>query len=168
MHPISPAIDPQAHRAAIDALEAQRAAYRRFARDAEAQQGPLAGGDLVAITAFTDSAAQEVGTLHEGAHAARKLVDEASKGAQEAQLRELERRMSDMTREARNAETAIRNLSTQLEAWRDAYGRQLTELGISPGGTTPGAEAPDTPARRTGYGAPAGGDAPPRILDRKG
>jgi hypothetical protein len=162
MHSVTPAIDPRAHRAAIDALEAQRAAYHRFARQAEAQQGPAAGGDLAEVASFTEGAARVVGELHEGTRAARALVHEASSGAGEAQLRELERRMDEMMREARNAETAIRNLSTQLEAWRDEYGRQLAELGIVPGASPEGDAA--EPGRRYGA-APA---APPRILDRRG
>jgi hypothetical protein len=164
MRPLSTAIDLQAQRAAIDALEAQRAAYRRFARQAEAQQGALSGGDVDVIAEFTDGAAVEVGVLHEGAVGVRALVEAASAGASEAQLVDIERRMADMMREARNAETAIRNLSTQLEAWRDAYGRQLAELGLTPGGE-PGAEAPEPPRRA--YGGP-GTPSAPRILDRRG
>jgi hypothetical protein len=162
MQPISPPIDPQAHRAAIDALEAQRAAYRRFARQAEAQQNGLSGGDVAQVDAFTEGAGREIAELQEGARAVRSLVDAVSPGASVDQLREIERRMVDMMREARLAEMAIHNLTTQLEAWRDAYGRQLAELGLTPGGESAG-DAPD-PSRR-GYGGPA---AAPRILDRRG
>ena len=161
MRSISPSIDPIAQRAAIDALEAQRAAYRRFARQAEAQQAPLSSGDIDQVTAFTNDAASTVGALHDGTHAARALADQASQQASDVQLRELERRMTDMTREAQNAEVAIRNLTTQLEAWRDAYGRQLAELGVTPGAS----DAPDPAARAYGH---RDSSPPPRILDRKG
>ena len=165
MRSISPTIDPQAQRAAIEALESQRAAYRRFARQAEAQQQPLSNGDIDQVASFTESAGGAVATLHEGAHAARSLANSATDQASEVQLRELERRMEDMMREARNAEVAIRNLTTQLEAWRDAYGRQLSDLGITPGasGTS---DAPDPAARA--YGHRRDTSSPPRILDRKG
>jgi hypothetical protein len=163
MRPISPPIDPIAHRAAIDALEGQRAAYRRFARLAEAQQGTLAGGDADQVAEFTDGAHRTVGELEAGARNVRSLVDSASQQASEAHLQEIERMMESMMAEARNAETAIRNLTTQLEAWRDAYGRQLTDLGIVPGTSTAQSEAPD--AAKQPYAASA---TPPRILDRRG
>jgi predicted TIM-barrel fold metal-dependent hydrolase len=166
MRPISPSIDPIAQRSAIDALEAQRAAYRRFALQAEAQQTPLSAGDIDQVTAFTDAAAGTVGTLHDGAQRARALVGTASEQASAEQMRELERRMTDMTREARNAEVAIRNLTSQLEAWRDAYGRQLADLGVAPGTSTSGGDAPADPAARA-YGQRDVVRAP-RILDRKG
>src|ERR1041384_432094 len=138
-----PPIDLSSHRAAIDALEAQRAAYRRFARQAEAQQAATSAGDVGAAEAFTDGAVHTVAQLHEHARSVRDLVDAASSRASDVQLREIEHRVAEMVREARNAETAIRNLSTQLEAWRDAYGRQLAEIGIVPG-PQPDA-APDMP-----------------------
>ena len=161
MSNIGSTIDLHAQRAAIDALEAQRAAYRRFARQAEAQQGGLAGGDVDQVAAFTEGAAHTVRALDDGARHVRSLVDHASGGASPDALREIERLMNSMMTEARNAETSIRNLTTQLEAWRDAYGRQLTELGITPGG----ADTPDPTARRSAYHAHA---AAPSILDRKG
>jgi hypothetical protein len=84
--------------------------------------------------------------------------------------------MEELMREARTAEVAIQNMSVQLEAWRDAYGRQLAELGIVPGGGD---------AERTGEGAgnegrPSGGYGPsgaqarraavtvPSLIDRRG
>ena len=163
MRPISQIIDPHAQRAAIDALEAQRAAYRRFARQAEAQRVPLSDGDVEQVAAFTDGAAAGVDALHQGAHRVRALVDSASAQASAPDLRELERRMDDMMREARTAEVAIRNLTSQLEAWRDAYGRQLAESGLTPGAS--GDSTSDTPLPR-GYGHHD--VVAPRILDRKG
>jgi hypothetical protein len=69
--------------------------------------------------------------------------------------------------DARGAETAIRNLSSQLEVWRDAYGRQLAELGINP----TGGDAGDGDAAKPGapYGPVRDGSAGlPRMLDRQG
>ena len=163
MHPISPSIDLLSHRAAIDALEAQRAAYRRFARLAESQQGALNAGDLEAAATFTEGAGRQVDSLAEGARGVRTLVDAVSHGATDVQMHEIERRMQEMMREARSAETAIRNLTTQLEAWRDAFGRQLGEVGITPGG----GDVPNG-APRTGYGTAPSPEPPARILDRKG
>ncbi len=159
---VSAAISPVSQRAALDALEAQRAAYRRFARDAAAQHGPATSGDFDQVAEYTASVAQDVAALHDGTQAVRATVDTAAAQASESELRELERRMHDMMREARKAETAIHNLTSQLEAWRDAYGRQLSDAGIVPGsGTTDdGADG----------GAPyaAKSALPPRILDRRG
>ena len=163
MSSIALPIDPLSHRAAIDALEAQRAAYRRFARMAEAQQDHLASGDADQVAAFTDGAAHTVRELHAGVRDVRALVDQASQHASGAERQDIERLMNAMMSEARNAETAIRNLTTQLEAWRDAYGRQLSDLGVTPGTTD---EATPTVGRRSAYDAGHGGT--PRILDRKG
>lgn len=162
MSTIPTSIDLHAQRTAIDALEAQRAAYRRFARLAESQQSSLATGDVDQVSAFTDGAAQTVRDLDAGARHVRTLVDRASHTASEAELREVERMMNSMMTEARNAETSIRNLTTQLEAWRDAYGRQLTELGITPGSAESNSEGQP---KRSAYHAHA---TAPSILDRKG
>ena len=164
MSSIAPPIDPLSHRAAIDALEAQRSAYRRFARMAEAQQDHLASGDADQVAAFTDGAARTVRELHDGVRDVRALVDQASQHASTAQRQDIERLMNAMMSEARNAETAIRNLTTQLEAWRDAYGRQLSDLGVTPGATDD--PTPSSAGRRSAYDATHRGT--PRILDRKG
>ena len=165
MSSIASPIDPLSHRAAIDALEAQRAAYRRFARMAEAQQDHLSSGDADRVAAFTDGAARTVRDLEAGVRDVRALVDQVSQHASTAQRQDIERVMNAMMSEARNAETAIRNLTTQLEAWRDAYGRQLSDLGITPGATD---DATPVPGRRSAYEAGHGGTSAPRILDRKG
>lgn len=168
MPTISTTIDLHARRAAIDALEAQRAAYHRFARLAESQQGSLASGDVEVVAAFTDGAVQTVRDLDAGARRVRSLVDHASHGASPAELIEIERQVNAMMTEARSAETSIRNLTTQLEAWRDAYGRQLTELGLTPGGgTATGAPDPTDPStRRSAYARPS--TTAPSILNRMG
>jgi hypothetical protein len=79
-------------------------------------------------------------------------------------------------REAQSAETAIQNLSTQLQSWRDAYGKQLAELGLAPGSDTSAAgsgdQGSDGTTRVTSYGSPGfsrstGPGPSPRILDRK-
>lgn len=171
MSTIVQSLSPASHRAAIDALEAQRAAYRRLARDAEAQQTATSGGDVTQASSFAESTSSRVDALHEGARATQALVDGATPNASAQELRELELRMDDMMREARNAELAIRNLTTQLEAWRDAYGRQLAELGIPPAAVADLA-ATGADASRLSYGATGFGreskPAVPRILDRKG
>ena len=57
---IRPAIDPLAHKAAIDALHAQRAAYQRYARTMEAQRqqpmGGANGGDVAGGARTTGTA----------------------------------------------------------------------------------------------------------------
>jgi len=169
MKSISPAIDPLSQRAAIDAMEAQRAAYRRFAHQAEAQQTSLGNGDLDQVARFTNGATQDMDALHKGARTVGSMMDAARGGTTSpADLAELERRMDAMMREAREAETAIRNLTTQLEAWRDAFGKQLADLGVATGGTptTPSTDAPSDPSAR-GYGK-RDVTHTPRLLDRKG
>jgi hypothetical protein len=168
MKPISPAIDPLSQRSAIDALEAQRAAYRRFAQQAQAQSATLGTGDVDPVAAFADGAAQDMTSLHHGARTVGTIMDAARGGGMSpSDLAELERRMEAMMREARDAETAIRNLTTQLEAWRDAFGKQLADLGITPGATSSASsDTPADPAAR-GYGQREVARAP-RLLDRKG
>ncbi len=182
IRPIQPAINPVSHRAAIDALEGQRAAYRRYARQIEAQQQALTDGDGDKAVSAADRATQTFAELDEGARALAPLLDEARAGAGDDARRDIERRVDEMAREARNAELAIRNLATQLEAWRDAYGRQLAEEGIEPGASAdPGAPAAGgvaaagagrvAPHAQTGYG-PRGRAVErrdvPALLDRKG
>jgi hypothetical protein len=178
MRPINPPIDPLSHKAAIDAMEAQRAAYRRFARNADAQREALGDGDGERAVAAADSLTRDYATLERGAHELRPMLERVSGSAAPEALREVRRRMDDMMREARAAETAILNLTSQLEAWRDAYGRQLAEAGLAPGGDAPAEAAhgerpgadvcgvtrsPYAPSRRG-----RAGDARPRLLDRRG
>jgi hypothetical protein len=181
IRPIQPAINPVSHRAAIDALDGQRAAYRRYARQIEAQQQALTDGDGDKAVAASERAAQTFAELDAGARALAPLLDEARAGAGDDERRDVERRIDEMMREARTAEVAIRNLATQLEAWRDAYGRQLAEEGIEPGATpddaagaprvlTGGASAAG-PGYGSGYGPrgrPVDRRGVPALLDRKG
>jgi hypothetical protein len=160
---LSPPLDPLAHRAAIDALEAQRAAYRRYARTVEANRATLGDGNGDRASAVVEEAASGFDALERGARQLEPLVERVTQSGSADQVREMQRRMDELMHEARAAEMAIRNLSTQLEAWRDAYGRQLAELGITPG-TSDGSE-PAEPAARTPYTAPS---QAPRILDRRG
>jgi hypothetical protein len=182
IRPIQPAINPVSHRAAIDALESQRAGYRRYARQIEAQQRALTDGDGDKALAAADRAAQTFAELDEGARTLAPLLDEARAAGGDDERREVERRIDEMAPEARTAEVAIRNLATQLEAWRDAYGRQLAEEGIEPGGAAEsggaaggaaaGGPAAGRPAPATsGYGPrgrPVDRRGVPALLDRKG
>lgn len=161
---IRSAINPIAQRAAIDALEAQRAAYQRFARMVEQQQAALGGGDGDRAVAFADQAALWFRELEQGARALAPLVAEARASGAPADAQEMRRRIEELTRDSQRAEQAIRNLATQLEAWRDAYGRQLSDVGLAPGGApTPGPEE-----RAGGYGPRGGGGAVPSLIDRRG
>lgn len=164
-------IDPLAHKAAIDALEAQRAAYRRYARTMEAQQATLGSGDGDRATAVAEAAVRGFDELDLGARRLQPLVERVYDAGSPDQLLDVQRQMEDLMQEARVAEAAIQNMTVQLEAWRDAYGRQLAEVGLVPGGD--GAGEPSTPELGSGYGpwgtAPA---APtprgPSLIDRKG
>ena len=161
MRPLTTSLDPLAHRATMDALDAQRAAYRRYARTLDSQRGTLTDGDPEQAGAVVDDALAGFSALDVGARRLQPALERARAGASGDQLRELQQRVDDLMLAARTAETAIQNLSTQLEAWRDAYGRQLVELGITPGGHPDG----------TAYGPPGSGREavePPRILDRQG
>ena len=157
---IAPAnsIDPLAHRAAIDALEAQRAAYARYARLVEAQQRVLNDGNPDKVVAFTERATRDLVELERGAERLAPLVARATAGLPADGLQDMRLRLDALAHEARRAEAAIRNLTVQLEAWRDALGRQLADAGIVVGGE--GAPAPEPP-----YGRPA---IAPRVIDRKG
>ncbi len=180
MRAISPAIDPLAQKAAIDALEAQRAAYQRYARDVETQRQSLGDGDGDGATAAAAVAASGFDVLHAGAQTVRPAVDRAARSAGPEQVRDLQDRMDDMMREARAAESAIHNLTAQLQAWREAYGRQLSDIGLTPGvtGGTPNASPPDTGAAAatptagaTGYGRQGRGVdrcVGPSLIDRRG
>jgi hypothetical protein len=177
---VRPAINPVAHRAAIDALEAQRAAYRRFARTVEGQRMRLNDGDGDKALDVGVEATRGFSELEEGARRLEPMLRGVREAGSPDQLQEMERRMQDLMREARQAETAIQNLSHQLEAWRDAYGRQLAELGFAPGAgpdadVAPGASAPGAPPpaglRRPyvqpGFGRGAG-NSRPTLIDKKG
>ena len=181
IRPTTPTIDPAAHTAAMDALEAQRAAYRRFARAVDGQRATLNDGDGDKATAVTADATRGFSELEEGARRLEPMVREVRDGGSADQLRDMQRRMEALMRDANTAETAIHNLSLQLEAWRDAYGRQLADLGLVPGsageagenGAAPDAAgAAETPARRGPYVQPGFGRSHaasrPTLIDRRG
>jgi hypothetical protein len=175
--PVRLALDPLAHQAAIQALEAQRAAYARFARTMDAHRTAVAGGSGDAAVAAADAAARGHDELAAGARRLDPLVaaavaPAAGDGTAHA---EVARRLDAVMQEARAAETAIHHLTAQLEAWRDAYGRQLAEVGLPPGasGSPTDGVAPAAGGGRVAAGyAPrsAAGDRPqaPALLDRKG
>jgi hypothetical protein len=166
MRPVSSLLDPLAHKAAIDAMEAQRAAYRRFARLVETQQQSLNHGDADRAATVADEVTLGSAELEAGARELAPLVAHARGAAGEGQREEIQRTIEALAHDAQKAEQAIRNLSSQLEAWRDATGRQLSELGIVPDGANDGTPSPDTPRGR--YGAPNANAPVPRILDRRG
>lgn len=163
----TPPLDPLARRAAIDALEAQRAAYHRYARQLEAERAALGDGDGDRATRAAELAARGFAELQEGARRLAPLVEGATRGGDAEAAREIARQMAQLAAEARGVEVAIQNLALQLEAWRDAYGRQLAELGLAPGG----AAAADP--RSVPYGgAPGAGGARDAtrvtLIDRRG
>ena len=179
---VKPALDPLAFKSAIDAMEAQRAAYRRYARTVEAQRATFGDGDGDRATAAVDAAVRDFAELSEGARALAPQLQQVSSAGSAEQAAELQQQMEQLMREARMAEVAIRNMSQQLEAWRDAYGRQLAEVGLAPGsagGPAPvgeGEGAPDAalpgdggarPGPRSGpYGPRDGGRV--SLIDRRG
>jgi hypothetical protein len=175
---VRPVINPIAHKAAIDALEAQRAAYRRFARTVEGQRLQINDGDGDKAIAAGAEAARGFEELEEGARRLEPMLRDIRDGGTADQLQEMERRMQELMRDARLAESAIQNLSLQLEAWRDAYGRQLAELGFAPGasaeasanGGQQGTAAPTGPRRpyvQPGFGRGTG-NSRPTLIDKKG
>ena len=183
LRPITkPPIDPLAHRAAIEAMEAQRAAYQRYARTVEMQRATLGDGDGDRALAAVDAATRDFVELGEGARRLEPLVAAVRDGGSEDQLREMQRQMEQLMRDARQAENAIHDMTSQLEAWRDAYGRQLAELGLRPGAgreAGDGTVAPDprdvlretardAAAAREPYGGRARGPGAPSVIDRKG
>jgi hypothetical protein len=177
IRPTTPTIDPAAHKAAMDALEAQRAAYRRFARAVDGQRATLNDGDGDKAIAVTADATRGFSELEQGARRLEPMVREVRDGGSADQLLEMQRRMEALMREARDAETAIHNLSLQLEAWRDAYGRQLADLGLAPGAgeggeAEPGVAPAEAPTRRGPYVQPGFGRGNtavrPTLIDRRG
>lgn len=172
---------PLVHRSALDALEAQRAAYQRYARFVEQQQLMLGDGDPDRVVEFVSEAATQNGMLQDGARGLVPLIARARVEGGPDVGAELDRRVGALMRDAQAAEMAIRNLAGQLEAWRDSYGRQLAELGVFPGAVDtdadaePGSAAPvgDVRAPNGGYGPRGAGTqrttgAVPSLIDRRG
>src|SRR5688572_7724878 len=106
---IRPAINPIAQRAAIDALEAQRAAYQRFARMVEQQQAVLGDGDGDRAAAFADEAVRGFQELDQGARQLAPLLAEARAVQTPADAQAMRQRLEALTREAQRAELSIRN-----------------------------------------------------------
>lgn len=194
---VKPALDPLAQRAAIDALEAQRAAYQRYARTVEDQSRAVSGGDADRAVAASDVAARGADELEAGARALRPHLDRVRDQGSPEQQADVQRRLVTLSSDAERAQSAIQNLTAQLDAWRVAYGRQLAAAGLAPGGIGqgggdslevgavgqsggPSAAEPGRPDARTGdwragdrggYGrrghVTAGGSAP-TLLNRLG
>src|SRR5438067_437253 len=160
MRSVTTSIDPLAHRAAIDALDAQRAAYRRYARALETQRSTLTDGDPDKAATVVDEATRGYTELQAGAQRLAPVLDHARQASSADDLRDIQQRVEDLMHAARSAEAAIQNLSTQLEVWRDAYGKQLAEVGLTPGtdtgtgGGSGGEQTPEVPVRASSYGSP--------------
>lgn len=132
---VKPALDPLAQRAAINALEAQRAAYRRYARTVDDQTSAVASGDADRAASAADTAARGFDELETGARALRPHLDRVRDEGSSDQQSEVRRQLDSLSVDADRAQAAIQNLTAQLDAWRVAYGRQLASVGITPGGT---------------------------------
>ncbi len=136
--PVRPALDPLAQRAAIDALEAQRSAYRRYARTVEDQTRAVSTGDGDRASAASAVAADGFDALDAGARALRPHLDRVREQGSPDQQADVQRRIETLSSDADRAMTAIQNLTAQLDAWRVAYGRQLAAVGLTPGGSPDG------------------------------
>ena len=150
-------LNPAVYRSAITALEAQRAAYQRYARMVDAQNGALGQGDSERVAKFAEQATKELGELETGAKNLEPQLDLLRSVASREETLEIRRMLDDLARDAQAAQVSIQNLTMQLEAWRDEYGRQLGELGVA----LPGTE------ERAKYGAPRAASKS-FLLDRKG
>ncbi len=137
---VKPALDPLAQRAAIDALEAQRAAYRRYARTVDDQSQTVATGDADRAVAAGDVVARGFDELEAGARVLRPHLARVSEQGSPDQQADVQRRLESLTSDADRAQSAIQNLTAQLDAWRLAYGRQLASVGLTPGGAGGGAD----------------------------
>jgi hypothetical protein len=180
---VRPALDPLAHRGAIQALEAQRSAYARYARSMDTHREALAAGSGDAAAAAADEAARGYDALAEGARRLGPTLAGVAGAGTEDEAAEVQRQVEAMMRAAREAETAIHNLTAQLEAWRDAYARQLSDVGLAPNGGAAAAGAPGASAAgaepgpsagvASGYGprgrsSRAAAPQAPSLIDRKG
>lgn len=130
---VKPALDPLSQRAAIDALEAQRAAYRRYARTVEDHSRAVGGGDADRAVAASEIAARGADELEAGARALRPHLDRVREQGSPDQQADVQRQLETLATDADRAQTAIQNLTAQLDAWRVAYGRQLSATGVTPG-----------------------------------
>jgi hypothetical protein len=130
----------------------------------------VAGGDGDAAT--TAAAAAEAGhaQLADGVRRLAPLVEAARTGGTDGEREELQRQIDSMMDQARAAETAIQNLTRQLEVWHAAYSRQLAEVGVVAGEAAPGASdtAAPLPAGAPVPGSGAGNGAGVTAYDRRG
>jgi hypothetical protein len=149
-------LNPAAFKGAILALEAQRAAYQRYARMVEAQHGALGAGDGDRLSQFAEHATRELHELEQGAQQLEPQLDLLRSVSGPEDMQEVRRMLDDLAKDARMAQVSIQNLTAQLEAWRDEYGRQLTALGVA---------LPGSDEARPAYAAPPSTSF---LLDRKG
>ncbi|GJG86631.1 hypothetical protein tb265_18120 [Gemmatimonadetes bacterium T265] len=170
--PVKPALDPLAQRAAIDALEAQRAAYQRYARTVDDQTRALGSGDPDGAVTAANTAARGFDELDAGAQTLRPHLDRVRAEGSPDQRFDVQRRLDTLTSDAQRAQTAIQNLTAQLDAWRVAYGRQLSSVGLTPGsaGTSAGdgGSAVGGVSRGPDAAANNGVGADPRARDGRG
>ncbi len=186
--PVRPALDPLAQRAAIDALEAQRAAYRRYARTVDDQTKSVVGGDADGAMTAATVAARGLDELDAGAQALQPHLDRVRQEGSPDQQADVQLRLETLSGDANRAQSAIQNLTAQLDAWRVASKRQLSEVGLTPGsgaGLTTGAggdsaagatpttsTATDPAATGTSRGSDRGAVTPepgePRAHDQRG
>jgi hypothetical protein len=159
---VKPALDPLAQRAAINALEAQRAAYQRYARTVEDQSRAVSGGDADRAVSASDVAARGADELEAGARALRPHLDRVRDQGSPDQQADVQRRLETLASDAERAQGAIQNLTAQLDAWRVAYGRQLASVGLPPGGIGQGGDGLEVGTAGSGGGA---GPAEPIRLD---
>lgn len=148
--PIRPALDPFAQRAAIDALEAQRAAYQRYARTVDDQSRVVASGDAEGAVTAAGTVARGFDELDAGARALGPHLDRVRAEGSPAQQADAQRHIDNLTSDAERAQAAIQNLTSQLDAWRVAYGRQLAQVGLAPGSA--GTQARDAADSVAGVG----------------
>lgn len=151
--PVKPALDPFAQRAAIDALEAQRSAYQRYARTVDDQTRAVGNGNADSAVTAASTAARGFGELDAGAQALRPHLDRVREQGSPDQQADVQHRLATLSSDADRAQTAIQNLTSQLDAWRLAYGRQLAAVGLTPGSSG------STTATATTNGAASGGAA---------
>lgn len=158
--PLRPALDPLAERTAIDAIEAQRAAYRRYAQAVDAHSQAVGTGDADRAVAAADTVADGADALDAGARALRPHLDRVRAHRSPEQQEDVQRRLAMLASDGDRAQTAIHNLTAQLDAWRVAYGRQLGAASL-----TPGASGRSTTDGTGGVAASGGGsDVPVDVL----
>ncbi|HEY0777148.1 MAG TPA: hypothetical protein VGD56_04200, partial [Gemmatirosa sp.] len=79
------------------------------------------------------TAARGFDELDAGAKALRPHLDRVREQGSPDQQADVQRRLATLSSDADRAQSAIQNLTSQLDAWRLAYGRQLAAVGLTPG-----------------------------------